>query len=70
MVNKAFYVLLKRLIRQLKKGDELTTGNFLANYPSRDYMEAGGWFLHYRMEGEFFKLTHRCTISADSIGIE
>jgi len=68
--DEAFCHLLAHLFRQLKSGGELVMGSFSANNPSRDYMEAFGWFMNHRTDDEFFKLARRCAIPAKNIAIE
>jgi len=68
--DETYCIVFARLFRQLKNGGELVIGSFSVNNPSRDYMEALGWFMNHRTEGELFWLARKCGVPAENITIE
>lgn len=62
--DKAFVMLGKRFIKNVKFGGELVIGNFSTYNPSRPYMELfGEWYLHHRSEAALTglgKAIHPC----------
>jgi len=68
--DETFCLLFARLFCQLKEGGELAMGSFSENNPSRDYMEALGWFMNHRTEGELFGLARKCGVPSEDITIE
>jgi len=65
--NRAFKLLLKKLLVLSKTDGEIIIGNFSKNNPTRDYMEFGHWFLNYRDPDELIQLAIDCGVSDKKI---
>ena len=67
--DRAAKILIQRLLRFLKPGGELIFGNFSPDNPTRDYMEFGDWFLHYRSADELERIAEKCGLSAEHVEV-
>ena len=67
--DKRFVFLLKRLYNMVGIGGQLVIGNFSEFNPSRDYMEAGDWFLHHRGKDKLMALAQRSGIHKSNVQI-
>jgi len=65
-----FVFLLKHLHSMVNAGGCLIIGNFSPFNPSRDYMEAGDWYLFHRNEEELYSLAKESGIKEDNISIK
>lgn len=68
--DKIFIRVLKRFLKNIKKGGELVIGNFHPRNPSRAIMEFGFWYLHHRTEDDLIRLAHLCGVDNDRIEIK
>ena len=68
--DKRFVFLLKHLCSMVKTGGRLVIGNFSTHNPSRDYIEAGGWFLLHRSEVELYSLAKKSGVTENNISIK
>jgi extracellular factor (EF) 3-hydroxypalmitic acid methyl ester biosynthesis protein len=67
--NKAFRLLLRKLLALSKVDGEIIIGNFSQTNPTRDFMEFGHWFLNYRNPDELLQLAIECGVSDQNIFI-
>ena len=68
--DKAFKVLLRRLLKAVRPGGCLIAGNFSTRHSSRAYMEViGEWYLHYRDEVDLHRLAMDCDIEPSRIWV-
>ncbi len=67
--DKQFVFLLKRMQEMLKPGGVLIVGNFADN-PSKDYIEAGDWYLNYRTEDDLMRLAEMSGVSMENVRVE
>lgn len=67
--DRAFKVLVKRLLRLVRPQGQLVVGNFSPANSSRDYMEFGHWFLEHRCESTLTALAIACGVAPKSITI-
>lgn len=68
--DRHFVYLLTHLYKMLAKGGKLIIGNFSTFNPSRDYMEAGDWYLFHRSEQDLISLALKSSIEKKNIKIE
>ena len=67
--EKAFCLVLRRLLPAIRSGGELVIGNFTERLGCRGYMEFGGWKLNYRTQDDLFRLARECGVAAGAIQI-
>lgn len=67
--DKSFIFLIKRLYPLILPGGNLIIGNFSTFNPSRDYMEAGDWYLFHRSEDQLVSLARDSGIEKGNIHI-
>lgn len=67
--DKMFIFLLKRLYLLVAPGGQLIIGNFSQYNPSRDYMEAGDWYLFHRNEEQLISLARESGIKKGNIRV-
>lgn len=67
--DKRFIFLLKRLYPLILQGGSLIIGNFSTVNPSRDYMEAGDWYLFHRSEDQLISLARESGIEKRNINV-
>ena len=68
--DKRFIFLLKHLYAMVKPGGSLVIGNFSEYNPSRDYMEAGDWYLNYRSEEKLIELAEKSGLKNGDVFID
>lgn len=68
--DRRFVFLLKHLRSMINTGGRLIIGNFSTYNPSRDYMEAGDWYLFHRSEEELYSLSKESGIKEDNISVK
>ncbi len=68
--DRRFIFLLNHLRTMLSAGGRLIVGNFSTYNPSRDYMEAGDWYLFHRDEDELYSLAKESGVSEENISIK
>lgn len=67
--DKRFIFLLKRLYSLVLPGGRLIIGNFSTFNPSRDYMEAGDWYLFHRSEKQLISLAKESGIEKENFRV-
>ena len=70
LTDEQFIFLLKRLRSMSKAGGRIILGNFSVRNPSRDYIEAGDWYLHHRTEDDLIRLALASGVNRDAVRIE
>ena len=67
--DKQFVFLLKRMYSLLAPGGELIIGNFSKSNGSKDYMEAGDWYLNYRSKNSLIRLALEANIEEKNVRV-
>jgi SAM-dependent methyltransferase len=68
--DRAFQLMVQRLLPAVAPGGELVIGNFADINPSRPYMEfVGAWVLRHRSAAELVRLAEQCGVPRECIRI-
>jgi hypothetical protein len=67
--DRAFKILLKKLLRFVNKDGELVVGNFSPDNSTRDYMEFGNWHLNHRTATELVRLAMDSGVPEEQISV-
>ncbi len=67
--DRAFKILLKRLLRFVTAEGELVVGNFSPNNSTRDYMEFGNWNLNHRTVHHLIDLARESGVADENISV-
>ena len=70
LTDRQFVLLLKHLRSMCKTEGKMILGNFSINNPTRDFMEAGDWYLHYRTEDDLIRLALESGVAEDAVRVE
>ncbi len=70
LTDDQFVLLLKQLRSMCKAEGKMILGNFSIDNPTRDFMEAGDWYLHYRTEDDLIRLALASGVEQDSVRVE
>lgn len=68
--DRAFKLLIKKLLKFLGEEGELVIGNFSPSNPSRDYMEFGNWYLNYRSIDALTNLAKEIGVPEEKISVQ
>lgn len=68
--DRLFVRLIRQLWEHVLPGGELVVGNFCSRLNCVNYMEFGGWRLHYRDEDHLILLASKSNIKADAICVD
>lgn len=68
--DRRFVFLLNHLRAMASSGGRLIIGNFSTYNPSRDYMEAGDWYLFHRSEDELYSLAKESGVKEENIRVK